>query len=193
MKTVFFPALELEIPLGRFQVYQDMGFVEKPRSYLRKNAPMIGHPIFRILPGIFHTPLFEKGEPLGACVYQPLIPRNLVRVAIAYLDTGNEIDNLGIRAHEETHALIHLGKKGILEHILQEEHDVKIDLSKHPEEHAADIGAVYALKKRGLFWEQLVGIKLYSALVTYLNHKDKTKGEKSIKIEMDNVMAILGG
>lgn len=192
MKRVSFPALELEVALGRFQVYQDMGFVERPEIYLRKNAPIIGQPVYRILPEIFHTPLFTKGRTIGFCIYNPLLPKNLARVAIAYSDTESEICNLAIRAHEETHALIHLGKEGILEHALQKEHDVKIDLSKHHEENAADIGAVYALKKRNLFWEHPVRMRLYAALFTYLNHKEKTKGEKSIKIEMDTTMAMLG-
>lgn len=187
MKNVHFPALGLDIPLGRFQRYQDLGFAEDPEIHIRKNA-LIGWHLRRFLPDILNTPMFRKIKPTGVCMYN-FLPKQLAIIAISYADTGDETVNLAVRAHEETHALRVLGREDVLESALEVDQGVGIDLGRFDDEAAANIGSVYALIKRNLFWTHPIRADLYSAYFAHLDHRKANRERDRDKIA---ALAMLG-
>lgn len=127
--------LDIALPLG-FNTFEDLGYVDSIEDTIEmlSKKPFLKRSNNRQLLG--NTFLFE---------YKFF---NLKNISIFYLKLPKKIQNIYVRAHEETHALDILGGLELLEKELRDEQKVKINFKKiNDEEVRADIGAIYALYK----------------------------------------------
>ena len=142
-------ALDIEIPVRRFSYYHDDG----PVSSIVDHAEEISrrHKCAEISKN-------ERERLAGLTGVTTPVPVRIGdikvgnRYYIYYKPTGNDALDLLVRAHEETHVVDYTDNLLLLTNKLRLDVGVLMDLRifrDHPE-FIADIGAIYALDKRGI-------------------------------------------
>tara|TARA_Y100000310_G_scaffold276920_1_gene294415 strand:+ start:610 stop:1128 length:519 start_codon:yes stop_codon:yes gene_type:complete len=99
---------------------------------------------------------------------------------IIYLDQFYAMDNIRLRAHEETHALEGMGQLDVLTDRLLEEQNVKINFKEIDDgEIRAELGALYALHARGIsswkIWLMCIDDLLETTTKIYKQSKQSQK------------------
>jgi hypothetical protein len=136
--------LNIELPIGANK-YHDDGFV--------KSMPMHEKKLNRHYGFFAHQREAEKNIGLCASYFKGKGISNFYPVVdhhhIFYLKQSNDVLDILLRAHEETHALDKLGGLDILSEKLLQEQRVKINFKQIDEEEVrAELGAMYALNSR---------------------------------------------
>lgn len=170
MAKIYLPALDLEVPASIFCNYDDMGYVDSTYECAKKLDEKYG-----TYKALFNfEPLFP-GEPIreaaGFCAYYEQkgffgIPQ--LDIIIAYLKLDNPLNDIFVRAHEESHATEKLSKKArkTLDKGIKEK--IGIDCARLNNQKRANLGGYYALRKRGFDLDDLVE-RLRTALEKDLN------------------------
>jgi hypothetical protein len=150
MFTAKFEVLGIAIPIG-FRSYYDDGFVDSVDEYRLK------------------FPFWECQKSLegvkGKCIE---VGR---KIHIFYKNQNSITKNIHLRAHEETHALDKFGRLDLLAKLILLEQGVNINFlelgdeegfrdSEIDREVRAELGAIYALKKRGFGLDEFKGTNL---------------------------------
>jgi hypothetical protein len=147
--------LGITVPIG-FRCYHDDGFVDSVPSHLTKLAKKYDD-IRNI----------ENVVAEGMCTERKGLLRT--HIHIFYKRHESENYNLRRRAHEETHALDYFGWLNVLEKRMFLEQGVRINFLELRDDEdclcdmqiRAELGAIYALKKRGINLDDLKGCPDY--------------------------------
>ncbi len=128
-----------------FNSYHDDGYVDSIKKHLSRLNKKYPNQI-------------NWNEPaIGMCIGGKRLFRT--HIHIFYLDQKSDINNIRTRAHEETHVLDYFDRLDILEKIILLEQKVKINFNELREDNddclidrqvRAELGAIYALKTRGV-------------------------------------------
>lgn len=155
MKTAKFEMLGIELPLGKRQSFTDEGFVSSLMDKVEELSETYTNNFYSLL---MAWQLLDVELPRGACLpfYEGRWPFRNVHVHIMYEDLGCDVKRIGVRGHEETHALYRLNGLRYLEERMQEA-GIKTTkrLRKMPGENMADVGGFYALRRQGFSLEQI--------------------------------------
>jgi len=133
----------LEITLQSEFSLRDDGFVDDIESHAKKVYLESGKSLEEFYKD-WDPPAEDESEG-GLCI----VDDERKAIIICYKRHANPEDDIAVRAHEETHALIFLDRIALLQERLGEI-GLGVDLSKCPAERLAGYGAFYALKRRGL-------------------------------------------
>ncbi len=147
--------LGISVPT-RFKGYHDDGFVSSIPKHIQilKNK----YPNIKNLEVPEHAGLCMEGKKFRTHIH------------IFYIDQNSNAKNIRTRAHEETHALDYFGELDILEKKILSEQGVRINFNELREDDEdclidmqvrAELGAIYALKSRGIDLDELEGCPDY--------------------------------
>jgi hypothetical protein len=144
MKKIKLEALGIETTIPDNQSYIDDGFQESLFLYEVK----VLAPYIHLTHAFSDNALENDAAGTCFCIYKPV---GFKVVRIGYCDLHSGFKNLIVRAHEETHALEHFEKTELLESIIREKYDERIQLSNLDPETIAQIGSLYALAQYQCF------------------------------------------
>ena len=141
-------ALNLTVPIGLFRVYHDDGYVDSIQEHAEK------------LMAKYH--MTDMGAPPAedfgpSCAGRHTSHQTMFAIHhhIYYKKSDSDVEDIMIRAHEETHFLDDSKKLDYLVKEIMENHGIKIDFKSISEsEVRAYIGSIYALLSRGIILDK---------------------------------------
>ncbi len=144
MISVHLRALEIDVEVADDRVYHDDGYVDSIYDYLEKLHSKYDSREEFLASGK------DYRRCLGVCQSFKREQDGKKHIHVAYLTSGREVDDIFIRAHEETHALKRMGKSSALNPFLKREGLSTKIIKDSNEEVVASIGGLLACKSRSL-------------------------------------------
>lgn len=151
MKNVSLETIGIEVQLKRNQEIYNTGFVKDIMGAVEYLSESYGD--FKYCNYLYATQLLAGRIPTGGCLIfkMGIWPFQMRHIHILYEDQKDEILNLGVMAHEETHAAdeIHGGLRVLEQKMAFDGFRLKASLKKFDKETRARVGELYVLLARG--------------------------------------------